>query len=529
MGDENPNDAMENLLPENDRMGNEANESSSDGQSLRNRSSSSRNGSESSNTNNNDRSQNSTLQTGEKDCDSGSELAKSDNPEEHLLQSCGNGCPTSLKENLFLNSDNGKGSDCVIAMSTNGFTRMNSRSITNPYNITGPRLENDVYFRRAAALNKFRSLQTEYKSDLKKKTGKTKQKLKHFYTKQDDFISAIVDAEDAVSKSKDDADNELKATGKAVKMAAKLSFIANVILMIAKLVASYLSGSMAIISSLVDSVVDLVSGAVIFYTTRAAKRTNFYSYPFGRTRLEPAAIIIISVVMGLASFQVQIQSLQQIITWSANPHVDIWSKLMVFVTIVMKLLLFFYCRRIDSPSTKTLATDHFNDVIGNSFALACGWVGSTYAELKVVDPIGAILISFYICYNWWKTGSDQIKVITGRTAPPFVLAKITWLSLYHHEKIKNIDTVRAFHLGSGFLTEVHITLDENMTLREAHDIGESLQNKLELLQEVEVAFVHLDYENDHKASTEHAFLMRKPSEAKKPTPRSRTVSANTNA
>ena len=68
-----------------------------------------------------------------------------------------------------------------------------------------------------------------------------------------------------------------------------------------------------------------------------------------------------------------------------------------------------------------------------------------------------------------------------------------------------------------------------MTLREAHDIGESLQNKLELLQEVEVAFVHLDYENDHKASTEHAFLMRKPSEAKKPTPRSRTVSANTNA
>jgi len=413
---------------------------------------------------------------------------------------------------------------------SNGFTKNNSRSFTNTCNITGSILENDVFIKRAAAFNTFKGLQTEYKRDLKKKSGSSKKKLKKFYSQQDEFISAIIEAENDVSKSKIDADDELKASNKAIKTAAKLSFVANVILMIAKLVASWLSGSMAIISSLVDSVVDLVSGAVIFYTTRAAKRTNFYSYPFGRTRLEPAAIIIISVVMGLASFQVQIQSLQQIITWTADPHVDLCSKLMVVLTIVVKLLLFLYCRRIDSPSTKALATDHFNDIIGNSFALACGWVGSTWEEAKVVDPIGAILISFYICYNWWKTGSDQIKVITGRTAPPSVLAKITWLSLYHHEKIKNIDTVRAFHLGSGFLTDVHITLDENMTLREAHDIGESLQNKLELLQEVEVAFVHLDYENDHKASTEHAFLQRKPSEVKKlSSPRSRTVSATTNA
>ncbi len=43
-----------------------------------------------------------------------------------------------------------------------------------------------------------------------------------------------------------------------------------------------------------------------------------------------------------------------------------------------------------------------------------------------------------------------------------------------------------------------IELPEDMPLREAHNIGETLQNKLEALPEVERAYVHLDFECDHK-------------------------------
>jgi divalent metal cation (Fe/Co/Zn/Cd) transporter len=46
--------------------------------------------------------------------------------------------------------------------------------------------------------------------------------------------------------------------------------------------------------------------------------------------------------------------------------------------------------------------------------------------------------------------------------------------------------------------QVDIELPEDMSLREAHDIGESLQNKLEALTEVERAYVHLDYESTHR-------------------------------
>ena len=53
-----------------------------------------------------------------------------------------------------------------------------------------------------------------------------------------------------------------------------------------------------------------------------------------------------------------------------------------------------------------------------------------------------------------------------------------------------------------------IILPEDLPLKEAHAIGESLQIKLEKLPEVERAFVHLDFECDHKP--EHSVLIKLP-------------------
>ena len=46
--------------------------------------------------------------------------------------------------------------------------------------------------------------------------------------------------------------------------------------------------------------------------------------------------------------------------------------------------------------------------------------------------------------------------------------------------------------------QVDIELPEEMVLKEAHDIGQALQDKFECLPEVERAFVHLDHESRHK-------------------------------
>ena len=54
-----------------------------------------------------------------------------------------------------------------------------------------------------------------------------------------------------------------------------------------------------------------------------------------------------------------------------------------------------------------------------------------------------------------------------------------------------------------FLVEVDIVLPREMRLDVSHQIGETLQQKLEKLSDVERAFVHVDWETDHDPQTEH--------------------------
>ncbi|KAK3105312.1 hypothetical protein FSP39_022271, partial [Pinctada imbricata] len=334
-----------------------------------------------------------------------------------------------------------------------------------------------------------------------------------FYKAQDELIETyeemLLDVDDAM----ENAEDALKLQ-RTASVLSKLTLAANVVLLAAKLVASILSGSIAIISSLVDSFVDLASGIVITVATQAMARRNPYEYPQGRTKLEPISIVILSVIMSLASLQLIRESVEKIVSLADGtasiPDVTVPTIVITVSAIVIKLVLFLVSRRVSSPSVQALAMDHRNDVISNTFALIFGYIGSQDMQNKTgvpalvyLDPVGAILISIYIAINWYMTGYDQIKNLTGHTAKPDFLKKLTWLAVNHHPKLQYVDTVRAFHFGTNFLVEVDIVLPEDMTLKEAHDIGEPLQQKLERLPEVERAFVHLDYEFEHRPFDEH--------------------------
>ena len=59
-----------------------------------------------------------------------------------------------------------------------------------------------------------------------------------------------------------------------------------------------------------------------------------------------------------------------------------------------------------------------------------------------------------------------------------------------------LDTVMVYHYGNEFLVELHVVMDPETSLREAHDVAEPLQMKLERLPYVERAFVHCDWRCD---------------------------------
>uniref|UniRef100_A0A0K0DM29 ZT_dimer domain-containing protein n=1 Tax=Angiostrongylus cantonensis TaxID=6313 RepID=A0A0K0DM29_ANGCA len=252
---------------------------------------------------------------------------------------------------------------------------------------------------------------------------------------------------------------------------------------------------MSILSSLVDSCVDITSGLVISISTRMIKKRDPYLYPRGRTRLEPLSLIIISVVMGVASVQLIFGAISRI---AAAYHyhvygvgeepvldVSIVTVSIMVATVAVKFILFCICQKYKlDPSIKVLAMDHRNDCLSNTVALACAWLGKLY--WYYLDPIGGILVSLYILYTWVNTGWEHLSKLSGKSAKPEFINRIIKVCIDHDPRISHLDTVYVYHFGTKFLVEVHIVLDEDMPLKVAHDISETLQINIESLPEVRV-------------------------------------------
>lgn len=105
--------------------------------------------------------------------------------------------------------------------------------------------------------------------------------------------------------------------------------------------------------------------------------------------------------------------------------------------------------------------------------------------------------------NWARTVMENVWSLIGKTAPAEYIAELTYLVWNHDEQIKHIETVRAYTFGSHYFVEVHIVLPPDMSLTQAHHIGETLQDKLEQLSEVERAFVHVDIDITHYPEHNH--------------------------
>ncbi|KAI4382850.1 hypothetical protein MLD38_008759 [Melastoma candidum] len=297
---------------------------------------------------------------------------------------------------------------------------------------------------------------------------------------------------------------EQENLAKSETFAIRISNIANMVLFAAKVYASVRSGSLAIIASTLDSLLDLLSGFILWFTAFSMQTPNPYQYPIGKKRMQPLGILVFASVMATLGLQIILESLRQL--FSDESEFDLTKEqeqwlvgIMLSVTLV-KLLLMLYCRSFKNEIVKAYAQDHFFDVITNIIGLIAALLANYVRGW--LDPVGAIILALYTIRTWSLTVLENVNSLVGRSAAPDYLQKLTYLCWNHHKAIKHIDTVRAYTFGSHYFVEVDIVLPASMPLQEAHDIGEALQEKLELLPEIERAFVHLDYEYSHKP--EHA-------------------------
>ncbi|OMO73122.1 Cation efflux protein [Corchorus capsularis] len=345
--------------------------------------------------------------------------------------------------------------------------------------------------------------------DISKTKGLTKGE-KEYYESQFETLKSFEEI-DALDGSFGSIDGEVDEDEEQAQheRAMKISNYANVVLLAFKLYATITSGSLAIAASTLDSLLDLMAGGILWFTHLSMKNINIYKYPIGKLRVQPVGIIIFAAVMATLGFQVLIQALEQLVEDKPSEKMSsyqlVWLYSIMLTATVVKLALWLYCKSSTNKIVRAYAKDHYFDVVTNVVGLLAAVLGDKF--FWWIDPAGAIALAIYTITNWSGTVIENAVSLVGQSAPPEFLQKLTYLVI-RHPQVKRIDTVRAYTFGVLYFVEVDIELPEDLPLKEAHTIGETLQIKIEKLPEVERAFVHLDFECEHKP--EHSVLSRLP-------------------
>jgi len=133
--------------------------------------------------------------------------------------------------------------------------------------------------------------------------------------------------------------------------------------------------------------------------------------------------------------------------------------------------------------------DSRNDVYISATALAgviCGLYG--YPQM---DDIAAILISFWIIYSGYKIGVQNIDYLMGKQPDSSIMEEIKKKACAVFGVI-GIHDVRAHYVGNYIHVEIHISIDQNLTMTQAHDIGKNVQREVDAIEGIHKTFVHID-------------------------------------
>lgn len=276
------------------------------------------------------------------------------------------------------------------------------------------------------------------------------------------------------------------------RQATIMLVVCNAFLFAIKITAGIMSNSLAVISDAFNSLTDILSSVIIFFAVKASSKQADEGHPFGHHRAEPIAGLLVAIFAGILGFEILHTSLFKLTETHAHT-IGVPAIIVLLISIVMKLIMSSYfkkvSRKINSPALLASSIDSRNDVYISSTALVgigCGFFG--YAQ---IDSIAATLISFWIIYSGYKIGVQNIDYLMGRQPEDSIMEEIKTKATAV-SGIRGIHDVRAHYVGNYIHVEIHISLDQTLTLTQAHDIGKNVQRAVESIESIHKAFVHID-------------------------------------
>jgi cation diffusion facilitator family transporter len=267
----------------------------------------------------------------------------------------------------------------------------------------------------------------------------------------------------------------------------------NVALVVAKGLVWWTTGSLAVGSEAVNSLADSAYSVVILAGLYLTTRPPDFSHPHGHERIEPFVSLFIALGVFAAGGTVLWRAATAVLTGNVTVPTGSSAVLVLVATAAVKFGLYRYCLRVAdrtrSPAVTATALDNRNDVLTATAALV-GVVGARLG-VPMLDPIAAGVVAVGILYTGYEIVQDNVDYLVGSAPPDDLRAEIVRRALSHPE-VEGAHDVIAHYVGPEIDVSLHIEVEGDRTLREAHDIETEVMESIRELEEVDDVFVHVD-------------------------------------
>jgi len=286
-----------------------------------------------------------------------------------------------------------------------------------------------------------------------------------------------------------------KTTGELAavrRRAARLSVISNTGLVIVKIAAGLVTGSISVLAEGIQSTVDILASMMIYAGLRAAERPPDKSHPYGHGKFENlASAVQMLLILGSTAF-ILYQAYRRLLN-PRMPDVE-WGMAAMALAIVVDLTVSSHLQRV-ARQTESLALEaeaqHLRSDIYASAGVLLGLVAVRLTGWAPLDPIIAGLLTVVIIVTAIRLMGASLRPLLDQSLPAAEVAKIR-RTLDADARILGYHRLRTRRAGTQRHVDVHIMLEDSLILSEAHAIGEEMERALQKTLPNLDAVVHVE-------------------------------------
>jgi cation diffusion facilitator family transporter len=261
--------------------------------------------------------------------------------------------------------------------------------------------------------------------------------------------------------------------------------VVNVILLLFKFVAGILGHSAAMVADAVHSLSDFVTDVIMIVFVHISGKPKDKSHDYGHGKYETLAMTIIGVALLAVAIGIVYGGVTKIINWlngeelQAPGMLALWAALL---SVVLKEGVYRYsmieARKLQSQAVEANAWHHRSDAL-SSVGTAIGIGGAIFLGQRwtVLDPVASVIVRLFIVKVAIFLLRDGIGDLMEQSLPDEVEAEILQLA-GSVDGVCNPHSLCTRRIGNHYAIELHILMDGNITLCEAHDKASEVEDLL---------------------------------------------------